>query len=45
MQKKMYMIPQVEEVFFTPKRNVCDTPIHPNDGWSAFNPGSAPPVY
>lgn len=23
MQKKMYMIPQVEEVYFTPKRDLC----------------------
>ena len=44
MQKKMYIIPQVEEVFFTPKGDLCQSD-HPQDGWSSFNPGSAPPEY
>lgn len=38
MKKKMYMIPKVEEVFFTPKEDICQgvTPGHPQGDIPGF---------
>lgn len=41
MKRKMYMIPKIEEVFFTPKDDLCQwTPEHPQGDLPGFLVGS-----